>query len=150
MGHSYTNLLIHTVFATKDRRPAIHGFLRQRLYEYLSGVARHEFGEALVIGGTADHVHGLLVLRAAVPVADAMKKWKSLSSGWVHRTFPDEKGFGWQEGYGAFSVSRSLVPKVARYIREQEQHHQKMSFEEEFLSLLVRHGIDDAGVRFAG
>ena len=148
MGHTYTSLLIHAVFGTKDRRPAVHESFRPRLYEYLSGVARHEFGQALAIGGTADHLHGLLVLKTDVSLADAMKKWKSLSSGWVHKTFPDERDFGWQEGYGAFSVSQSLVPKLATYIREQEQHHKKMTFEEEFRRLLVRHGIEVDGARF--
>jgi REP element-mobilizing transposase RayT len=148
MGHTYTNLLVHAVFGTKDRRPAIYDAFRPRLYEYLSGVAHHEFGQALAIGGTADHVHGLLTLRADVSVAEAMKKWKSLSSGWVHKTFPAEKDFGWQDGYGAFSVSRSLVPRVADYIGGQEEHHKNMTFEEELRGLLMRHGIDPDGARF--
>jgi len=146
MGHTYTNLLVHTVFGTKDRRPAIRDSFRLRLYEYLSGVARHEFGQALAIGGAADHIHGLFMLKTDIPLADAMKKWKSLSSGWVHKTFPAEKDFAWQDGYGAFSVSRSLVPQVAAYIGRQEEHHKKMTFDEELRRLLARHGIeaDDA------
>jgi REP element-mobilizing transposase RayT len=147
MGHTYTNLLIHAVFGTKDRRPAIHDSFRPRLYQYLSGLARHEFGQALTIGGTADHVHGLLVLRADASVAEAMKKWKSLSSGWVHKTFAAEQDFGWQDGYGAFSVSRSLVPRLVAYIGQQEQHHRKMTFEEEFRRLLARHGIESDDAR---
>ena len=93
MGHTYSNLLVHVVFGTKDRRPFIHESLRQRLHEYLAGVARHEFGRALAIGGTENHLHGLLSLRTDVSAAEAMRKWKSLSSGWVHKTFPSEQTF---------------------------------------------------------
>ena len=81
MGHTYSNLLVHAVFGAKDRRPMIHDPFRTRLHEYLGGIAREEFGCALQVGGTADHVHGLILLRTDVAVADAMRTWKSLSSG---------------------------------------------------------------------
>lgn len=108
----------------------------------LGGIAREEFGRALQIGGTADHVHGLILLRTDVAVADAMRTWKSLSSGWVHKTFPAEQDFAWQNGYAAFSVSRSNAEQVKKYIGDQESHHRKQTFEEEFLALLDRHGIE--------
>ena len=142
MGHTYANLVVHTVFSTKERRPLIHDSFRPRLFAYLSGIARNEFRGALSVGGTENHVHGLLVLAPDTCVADAMGKWKSLSSGWVHETFPDEADFAWQEGYGAFSVSRSNVPQVAAYIANQAEHHRRMTFEDEFVALLKRHGIE--------
>jgi REP element-mobilizing transposase RayT len=142
MGHTYSNLLVHAVFGTKDRRPTIHESFRTRLHEYLGGIAREEFGRALQIGGTADHVHGLILLRTDVAVADAMRAWKSLSSGWVHKTFSGEGDFVWQNGYAAFSVSESNADQVKRYIVNQESHHRKQTFEEEFLALLERHGIE--------
>jgi len=142
VGHTYSCLLVHVVFGTKERRATIHQSIRDRLYDYMGGIARNEFGRSVVIGGTADHVHGLLSIRPAVSVADAMRKWKSLSSGWVHETFADRAAFGWQEGYGAFSVSPSSVDKVKRYIETQQSHHRRMTFKEEFIALLERHGIE--------
>jgi len=142
MGHTFSNLLVHTIFSTKDRLPTIRESFRQRLYEYMSGIARTEFGRALCIGGTPNHVHGLIVLATDVSVAEAVRKWKSLSSKWVHETFPGTRDFAWQSGYGAFSVSRSNVPKVAGYIERQAEHHTKVTFEEEFVAFLKRHGIE--------
>ena len=138
MGHTYTNLLLHAVFGTKERRPIIHDSFRPRLFEYMAGFARQEFGGSLAVGGMADHVHGLILMPADMSVAEMMRDWKSLSSKWVHETFPAEAGFAWQEGYAAFTVSRSNVAKVANYIQHQAEHHQKMTFEEEYLALLKR------------
>jgi len=142
MGHTYSNLLVHAVFSTKDRRPAIHDSFRARLYEYMGGIARNEFGRALGIGGTDNHVHALLSLNTTVSAAEAMRKWKSLSSGWIHETFPASASFAWQEGYGIFSISRSNADKVVRYIENQAEHHKRRTFEEEFITLLERHGIE--------
>jgi len=141
MGHTYANLVFHAVFSTKERRPLIHDSFRPRLFEYLAGLARNEFRGALAVGGMENHVHGLLVLAPGTSVAEAMRGWKALSSKWVHETFPGEADFGWQEGYGAFSVSKSNVPQVASYIEQQAEHHRKITFEDEFLGLLKRHNI---------
>jgi len=142
MGHTYANLVVHAVFSTKQRQPLIHDSFRPRLLAYLSGIARNEFRGALSVGGTKDHVHGLLVLAPNTCIADAMRKWKASSSRWIHETFPEEADFAWQEGYGAFSVSRSHVARVADYIAKQAEHHRKMTFEDEFVRLLKRHGIE--------
>lgn len=141
MGHTYTRLLVHVVFSTKNRAALIDEVLRPRLFEYMAGVARHEFGRALEIGGTVDHVHALLSLRAEVSTAEAVRKLKSLSSGWVHRTFRDRPGFSWQDGYAAFSVSESALSRVRAYIAGQEEHHRRMSFDEELQAFLNRHSI---------
>ena len=142
MGHTYSRLLFHVVFSTKERRPLIHESFGPRLYDYMGGIARHEFGRSLGVGGAADHVHGLLSVNPAVSVAEAMRKWKSLSSLWVHETFPQRRDFAWQEGYGAFSVSPSNAEAVCRYIAGQEKHHRQLTFQEEFIALLERHGIE--------
>jgi len=113
----------------------------QRLYEYMSGIADHEIGSAIKIGGVADHLHTLLSLNTDVSVAHAMNRLKSLSSGWLKRTFPALSDFAWQAGYGAFSVSRSNQDQVARYIANQKEHHRRMQFREEFAAFLQRHGI---------
>ena len=142
MGHTYANILLHVVFSTKERRPLIADSFRDRLYEYMSALAKGEFGQALAIGGTREHIHALLALHPTVSLAHAMSRWKSLSSGWVHKTFPEAPHFGWQAGYGAFSVSQSNVARVIAYIEHQPEHHRRLTFEEEFLALLRRHGIE--------
>ena len=141
MGHTYANLLYHVVFSTKDRRPAIDADLRGRLREYMAGVARQEFGRAISIGGTENHIHGLISVRPAISVADAMKKWKSLSSGWVNRSVNMQDGFYWQRGYAAFSVSQSAAARVTAYIESQAEHHRRTSFEEELVAFPHRHGM---------
>ena len=142
MGHTYSNILLHVVFSTKGRRPTVKTAFRERLYQYLAGVARHEFGRALTIGGTENHIHGLLSMATDASAAEAMRKWKSLFSGWVHKAFPSHVGFAWQSGYGVFSVSQSNAPRVIKYIEEQEEHHRRQTFEEEFIALLKKHGVD--------
>ena len=141
MGHTYSNILIHVIFSTKDRALTIGEDIRERLYQYMAGLAREECGRAWKIGGTDNHVHALLSIRADVSISEAMRKWKSLSSGWVHQTFPGHDGFAWQLGYGAFSVSQSNADHVTEYIGKQGEHHRKVTFEEEFIALLDRHGI---------
>ena len=141
MGHTYSNLLLHVVFSTKQRRPLIHDAIRQRLYEYMGGIAREEFGQAVIVGGTDNHVHALLSIRTNVSVAEAMRKLKALSSGWVRRLDSRERDFAWQSGYSAFSVSESQKQRVTAYISRQVEHHKQKTFEEEFAELLRRHGI---------
>jgi len=141
MGHTFSNILMHVIFSTKDRRPIIDEALQEKLRAYMAGVARHEFGWAKRIGGTEDHLHGLLQIRPDVSVAHAMNRWKSLSSGWVHKSFPERQDFAWQAGYGAFSVSPSKAAEVIRYIDNQPAHHKRRTFKEEFLEFLDRHGV---------
>jgi putative transposase len=141
MGHTYANMLVHVIFSTKDRARLIDAELRPRLYEYMAGVARHEFGHALDMGGTEDRVHGILSLRTDVSVADAIRKWKSLSSAWIHKTFPEHHAFAWQAGYGVFSVSQSALQAVRAYIARQAEHHRRVTFEEELRAFLDRHGV---------
>jgi len=142
MGHTFSDILIHVIFSTKDRQPIVLATFQQRLYEYLAGIARHEFGHALRIGGTENHLHGLIRLRTDVSIAEAMRKWKSLSTSWIHDTFPDGRGFAWQTGYGAFSVSGPRKASVVQYIDGQAEHHRKVTFEEEFVEFLRKYEID--------
>jgi REP element-mobilizing transposase RayT len=141
MSHSYASLLTHAVFSTKDRAPLIAGECNDRLLPYLGGIARELGAKALMVGGTTDHVHLLLSLPPSLCVADALRDLKANSSRWVHETWPDRRDFGWQTGYGAFSVSESSREAVARYIQDQEEHHRRMTFQEEFIVLLKKHGI---------
>jgi REP element-mobilizing transposase RayT len=142
MAHTYTQLFYHLVFATKERRPWLAPEVRPRVHAYLGAALRDEGGSALVINGTADHVHILARLRQDKAVSDVLRAIKANSSGWVHRTFPEQHAVAWQSGYAAFTVSASQVPIVRRYIENQEEHHRAQSFENEFVALLKKHGIE--------
>ena len=137
---SYTNLLYHIVYATKERAPLITSTLRPRLHEYLGGTVRGLDGVALEINGTADHVQILARMRPTISVSKFLSKLKSASSGWAKRQTRGR--FAWQARFGAFTVSESQVEHVRRYIRDQEVHHRTRSFEEELKALLCAHRID--------
>jgi putative transposase len=142
MPKSYTNLLYHIVFSTRDRRPLITPDRRPRLYEYIGGTIRNLGGILLAIGGVEDHAHLLAKLRPDKALSKLLCELKSNSSGWMHDVFPDARDFYWQKGYGAFTVSMSQVPLVSAYIANQERHHAKRSFRDEFVEMLRVNEID--------
>ena len=142
MAHTYTNLLAHVIFSTHDRAPLIADPIRADLHAYLGGILRELRALPIAIGGTADHVHFLARLPADLAVADCLRVVKANSSRWVKEKWPERRSFGWQNGYGAFSVSESSRASVIHYIQEQAKHHQKLSFQDEFLALLERHGVE--------
>lgn len=138
MSHSYTQNVVHVIFSTKERRPVIPAEFQARLWAYAAGICREEGMFVHAVGGMADHAHLLVQIPASMALAKAVSVIKANSSRWAH-----EQGqrFGWQQGYAAFSVSASVAPTVVRYIRSQEAHHRKMSFEAEFVALLKKHGV---------
>jgi len=142
MASTFTNLLFHIVFSTKDRTPSIHEELRERLYEYMGGIIRGERGTLLEIGGVPDHLHLLVKLKSDMAVAEMVRLIKSNSSKWVNESTNPTGRFEWQTGYGAFSVSESQAKKVRQYIQTQESHHAKVSFRDELITLLKKHGIE--------
>lgn len=135
MAHTYAGNFVHCVFSTKGRRPLLSPQRAEGLYAYFSGIAQAEGLTLITAGGTSNHVHLLFVLPAPCALARAVQKLKGKSSIWLGR------GFSWQEGYGAFSVSSSQAQVVKEYIRNQEQHHRKRDFEQEFVALLRKSGI---------
>jgi putative transposase len=139
---TYTQLRYHIVFATKYRMPLIGAELREDLYDYLGGTLRGYGGVPLAIGGMPDHVHLLAGWGTTLSVAEVLKKLKGGSSHWINQR-PDApvEGFAWQEGYSAFTVSASQIEAVRRYILRQEEHHKKVTFEDELRDLLTKHGI---------
>lgn len=142
MPSTFTNLLYHVVFSTKDREQFLVSEWRDELYAYIGGVIRNFEGELLAAGGVADHVHLLVKFKPTIALSDAMAKVKANSSKWINdEKYPDRR-FAWQEGYAAFSVSESAVDEVRRYIAHQEEHHRRMSFQEEFAAFLERHGVE--------
>jgi putative transposase len=142
MARTYTQLLNHIVFSTKDRAPLLTPDLRIRLFPYMAGIIRNLDGVALAINGPADHVHLLVSLPATVAPSDIVGKLKANSSKWVHETFPEHYAFRWQTGYSAFSVSASQKQAVIDYIAGQEEHHRVVSFKDELSAFLKRHEID--------
>jgi REP element-mobilizing transposase RayT len=142
MPQTYTCLHYHIVFSTKNREPVITPDLRPRLWDYLGGTVRGLGGISILVGGTGDHVHMLATLRQVPALADFMRDLKSASSGWVHDTFPAMSRFAWQTGYGAFTVSHSGIEGVKAYIANQEEHHRKQTFQDEFREFLRKHEIE--------
>jgi putative transposase len=142
MAHTFTHLLTHIIFSTKDRRPFIDSNLKTRLFPYMGGIIREWDGKALILNGPTDHVHILASLAARHSLSDLMRELKANSSGWVHKNFPNQKLFGWQTGYAAFSVSRSGLPEVQNHIADQEAHHRRVSFQDEFVAFLKKHEIE--------
>jgi REP element-mobilizing transposase RayT len=142
MSTTFSNLLYHIIFSTKDRAPSIQGDLQGRLYAYLGGILSNEGGILLEVGGMPDHVHLLAKLRTDHSVADIVRLIKANSSRWMNREYPAHGRFEWQAGYGAFSVSTSKVDVLRRYIRNQADHHARTPFREELIELLNRHGIE--------
>ena len=142
MANTYINILIHTVFSTKNRDPWISSSLRERLYPYMCGIARENGLKLLCIGGTDNHIHILLSLDSTTSIAKAMQFIKGGSSKWIHETFPELRLFSWQEGYGAFSIGISNVDETKKYIENQEKHHSKESFCDEYLKFLRKNNID--------
>lgn len=142
MPDTYSQILLHLVFSTKGRCPWIATDVATRLYPYIGGIVRAEKGVLYEIGGIEDHIHMYLRWRTDAGVSDLMRTVKSRSSKWIHETLPGLSEFAWQEGYAAFSVSKSQEDAVRRYIVGQREHHAKEDFKSELLRLLRAHSIE--------
>ncbi len=142
MPQSLAKIYVHLIFSTKNREPLVSVDLQERLYPYLSRALKNQNSPALKIGGVADHVHILFRLSRTDALAAVIGQIKSESTLWVRRTFAHLKGFSWQGGYGAFSVSPPHLESVTQYIVNQAEHHRTRSFEEEFRAFLERYEIE--------
>jgi len=142
MPSTFTNLLYHIVFSTKNRRPYISTELRNDLYSYTGGIIRDEKGTLLEIGGMPDHVHLLVRLPASLALSDALRLIKTNTAKWANERREAKSLFAWQTGYSAFTVSESQAETVRRYIQRQEQHHRKTTFKQELETLLRRNRIE--------
>jgi REP element-mobilizing transposase RayT len=139
MSQSLARVLIHLVFSTKNRELFITPEKRERLFAYLGGTLNAIDCPVVTVGGMPDHVHVLFVLGRTVALSKAVEEVKKESSKWAKEHIHPQ--FYWQNGYGAFSVSASNIKRVKAYIDNQEKHHRKMSFQDEFRALLRRHGM---------
>jgi REP element-mobilizing transposase RayT len=140
MSSTHVSLHYHIVFSTKNRFPFIESAWCERLHEYLGGTVRGLGGVPLQIGGVADHVRLLIGLKAIHAVADIVREIKKASNNWAQASFAPK--FQWQEGYGAFTVSRGNVAGVTKYIIGQEEHHRTRTFQEEYVAFLDELGIE--------
>ena len=142
MSGTHHQLLYHLVFSTKCRKHYLHPNVRATVFEYLGGIAKGLDAIPLIVGGWVDHVHLLVKLTSRHRLCDFMRELKANASN----RFNDNSGsihkFGWQEGYGAFTVGRSQQAAVIKYIENQEQHHSKVTFQDEYLDLLQKSGIE--------
>lgn len=141
MPSTHLSLHYHLIFSTKDRVTCIHKDWRDRLHSYMGGILKDLKAIPETIGGVEDHVHLLVGLRATHCLADVLREVKSASSKWVHEEMKKPL-FSWQDGYGAFTVSASQIEAVKKYIANQEEHHCKKTFQEEYLDFLKQSGVE--------
>jgi REP element-mobilizing transposase RayT len=143
MPQSLAKILIHTVFSTKNRQPFFKDrALREESHRYIGGILAKLDCQPLIVGGVEDHIHFLCTLSRTCTVADMVKEVKRASSLWVKTKSSGLDDFSWQNGYGAFSIGASQTETVRRYIAGQEEHHRRISFQDEFRELLRRYGIE--------
>lgn len=142
MSQSLSQIYVHLVFSTKQRKPYLQtAEHRERVHGYLAGICKNQSSPAIQIGGVEDHVHVLCRLGKTVSVSTLVRELKKESSEWIKSALKIQK-FYWQSGYGAFSASPSHVVKLQRYIVGQEDHHRKVTFQDEFRRLCKKYGIE--------
>lgn len=136
MANTYTQIHIHAVFAVQNRVSVIQQPWKDELYKYISGIIKNNGHKLLIINGMPDHIHVLLGMRPMQSLADLMRDIKSDSSKWINDNNLAKGKFSWQEGYGAFAYSRSQLPQIIKYIEQQEDHHKRKTFVEEYIEIL--------------
>jgi putative transposase len=142
MANTYTQIHIHFVFAVKFRDGIIQSKWKEDLYKYMTGIIQNNNHKLLAINGMPDHIHILIGLRPAQSISDLIKEVKQSSSKWINQNKLTNRHFEWQEGYGAFSYSKSQIDQVVSYIQNQELHHIKKTFKEEYRGFLEKFEID--------
>ena len=142
MPQSLAKILLHVVFSTKERRPLLRDrAFREEMHHYLGGILKGLDCPPIIVGGVEDHVHFLCVLSRTCAPADLVKEVKRSSSLWIKTRAPEFADFAWQSGYGVFSIGHSQIEEVRRYIESQEEHHHKLTFQDEFRRLLQRYEL---------
>jgi REP element-mobilizing transposase RayT len=142
MANSYYALHFHIIFSVKKRERVLVPDIEHDVWAFIGGIATNNAMTPLCIGGTADHIHILLGLPATLPVSKAIQHIKGGSSKWLSNRHRKLHFPGWQDGYGAFTVSQSHLNDTITYIRGQREHHKRISFEEEYRKFLNFHGIE--------
>jgi len=142
MSQSLCKNFIHLIFSTKERRPLLTDDIRDEMHGYLGGVLRNWESPSIIIGGVEDHVHILFLVSKNHALAKIVEEVKSGSSKWIKTKSTKLINFYWQNGYGAFSVSQSNVKSVRQYIQKQKEHHDTVSYQDEFRNFVKRHDVD--------
>ena len=142
MAGKYLSVNLHLIWSTKERKTLIDPQWRNRLHSYMGSVARFKNARLIEANSQPDHIHLYASMPSTISIAELVNAFKANSSRWIRQTFPNRRWFSWQEGYAAFSVSRSLENAVIEYIRNQDEHHRRTNFREELLELLERHRIE--------
>ncbi|MDR1876723.1 MAG: IS200/IS605 family transposase [Flavobacteriaceae bacterium] len=142
MANTYTQIHIHTVFAVQNRISLIDKSWKDRLYQYIVAIIQNQGHKVLSIGGMPDHIHILFGFRPTQSLSELMQKVKRDSSEWINKEKMVMGKFSWQKGYGAFSYSKSQITQVVNYIERQEEHHQRLSFIEEYKKILTDFGLE--------
>jgi putative transposase len=142
MANTYSSLFYHIVFSTKNRQAFISKEIEERVWAYIGGIARTHNMTALQVGGIENHAHALVMAKPIHSPSQIAQHLKGESSKWIHTEFPILRLFAWQDGFGAFSVSKSKVTDVVDYIKRQREHHERESFEEEYERLMKLHGVE--------
>lgn len=142
MANTYSQILIQAVFAVQSRDSLIQVEWKEELFKYIGGIFRNQNQKLLAIGGIADHIHILFGLRPSVAISDLLRDVKANSSQFINESRFTKRKFHWQEGFGAFSYSRSQLDAVVKYVLNQEKHHAKRSFREEYVGLLDRFEVE--------
>ncbi|MGC8864935.1 MAG: IS200/IS605 family transposase [Bacteroidales bacterium] len=142
MANTYSQINIHCVFAVKGRENLLSDYFRDELFKYIYGILKNDNVFPLAVGGWTDHVHVFFELKPDLKISDLMRMVKASSSKWINEQGFLKRNFRWQEGYGAFSYSRSQRDNVIKYIMNQEKHHRKKTFRDEYLNLLRRFEIE--------
>jgi Transposase and inactivated derivatives len=142
MANTFSQIYIQTVFAVSGRLSLINPNFKEDLHKYITGIIRKKNQKLITINGMSDHLHILIGLRPSMALSDLVRDIKSDSSEWVNRKKLARGKFGWQEGYGAFSYGHSQLDTIIRYIQNQERHHQRRTFRNEYLTLLRKFEIE--------
>ena len=141
MSQSLAQILVHIIFSTKNREPLLTDPVRPQLWRYLAGALDALDSRAILVGGPADHVHILCRLSKNITLCKLVEEVKKESSKWLKQQGPNLSGFYWQSGYGSFSIGQSQVAATERYILRQEEHHRRISFQEEYRRFLTKYNI---------
>ena len=142
MSQSLSKIYLHVIFHVKNTSPRVDTQHLQQLHSYIGGLIQTTGCHAICVGGTGDHIHALLELSRTETISHVAEEMKRNSSRWLKTISPAYDNFAWQSGYAALSVSQSQVNTVFNYIKNQPQHHAKLSFEEEYISFLKLYNID--------
>ena len=141
MAQTLVSLMVHVIFSTRNREPFITPEIEPELFAYIGGILKNHESRLLDAGGTADHLHLLISQSKNLSLSSLMKDVKKDSSSWIKTKGRLFRNFHWQDGYGAFSIGKSDIPELKKYIERQKEHHRKRTFQEELIAFLDEYGI---------